>query len=54
MNLKDINTIIKEVNSVGKIGKIIEIIGLTIVADGPTSSIGDLCHIISEGSKEII
>ncbi len=54
MNLKDLNTVIKEVNPVVKIGKIIEIIGLTIVADGPTSSIGDLCHIISEGSKEII
>lgn len=54
MNLKDLNKIIDESNTITKIGKITEIIGLTIVADGPVSSIGDLCHIIPENSNEII
>ncbi len=54
MNLKQLNEVIQNSNTIKKIGKIIEIIGLTIVSDGPISSIGDLCHIIQENSKEII
>ncbi len=50
MKLNDLNKIINDTDSIKQIGKIIEIIGLTIVADGPTSSIGDLCHIITEGN----
>ena len=38
MNLKDINTIIKEVNPVGKIGKIIEIIGCISAAAGQSDA----------------
>lgn len=54
MNPKELNKIVNSSKPVSKIGKIIEIIGLTIVADGPASSIGDLCHIISDNSTEVI
>ena len=54
MKLNDLNEIINNSKPVSKIGKIIEIIGLTIIADGPVSSIGDLCHIVQDGSNEII
>jgi len=37
--------IINKTNPIKEIGKIIEIIGLIIEADGPKSSIGDLCYI---------
>ena len=37
--------IIKETQTIKEIGKITEIIGLTIESDGPKSSIGDLCYI---------
>ena len=48
MKLNDLNEIVNTTKCISKIGKIIEIIGLTIVADGPSSSIGDLCHIIQD------
>lgn len=54
MKLNDLNNIVNSSKSVSKIGKIIEIIGLTIIADGPISSIGDLCHIVQDGSDEVI
>ncbi len=54
MNLKDLNKIVSDSNTVVKIGRITEIIGLTIVADGPVSSIGDLCHIVGENIPEKI
>ena len=54
MNLKNLNEIVNNSNTVKKIGRIIEIIGLTIVADGPASSIGDLCYITGENIPEKI
>lgn len=54
MKLTDLNEIINNSKPVSKIGKIIEIIGLTIISDGPTSSIGDLCHIVQDGTSEVI
>ena len=54
MKLNELNEIINNSKPVSKIGKIVEIIGLTIIADGPVSSIGDLCHIIQDGANEII
>ena len=54
MKLKDINNIINQSEPVSKVGRITEIIGLTIVADGPVSSIGDLCHIVGENLSEVI
>ena len=40
--------IINKTNTIKEIGKITEIIGLTIESDGPKSSIGDLCYIYNE------
>ncbi len=42
--------IIKNTPSIKEIGKITEIIGLTIESDGPKSSIGDLCYIYNDYS----
>lgn len=39
---------IKNTNTFKEIGHITDIIGLVIEADGPSSSIGDLCHIYSK------
>ena len=52
--LSKLNDIIKNSKTIEKIGTIIEIIGLTIVSDGPVSSIGDLCHITSPNIKDKI
>ena len=54
MKLNDLEKIVNNSKPVSKIGRIIEIIGLTIVADGPVSSIGDLCHIVQDGSDNVI
>ena len=54
MKLNELNEIINSSKPVSKIGKIVEIIGLTIISDGPTSSIGDLCHIVQDGNSEVI
>lgn len=43
--VEEYSEIIKNVNTIREIGKVIEIIGLIIEADGPQSSIGDLCYI---------
>src|SRR5574344_479296 len=44
--------IIRETNSIREIGKVTEIIGLIIEADGPKSSIGDLCYIYNRLDEE--
>ena len=44
--------IIKKTQTIKQIGKITEIIGLTIESDGPKSSIGDLCYIYNELDDE--
>lgn len=46
--------IIKNTNTIKEIGKITEIIGLTIESDGPKSSIGDLCYIYNNFGEEPI
>ena len=40
--------IIKNAKTIKEVGKITEIIGLTIEADGPRSSVGDLCFIYND------
>ena len=40
--------IIKNTETIKEVGKITEIIGLTIESDGPKSSIGDLCYIYND------
>ena len=44
--------IINKTETIKEIGKITEIIGLTIESDGPKSSIGDLCYIYNELDSE--
>lgn len=44
--------IIKNTRTIKEIGRITEIIGLTIESDGPKSSIGDLCHIYNEFNEK--
>lgn len=44
--------IIKKTETIKEIGKITEIIGLTIESDGPKSSIGDLCYIYNNFGDE--
>ncbi|MCM1002743.1 MAG: flagellar protein export ATPase FliI [Candidatus Gastranaerophilales bacterium] len=46
---KDVySDIIKKTKTIKEVGKITEIIGLTIESDGPKSSIGDLCYIYND------
>ena len=52
--LQQLNNIVCNTKTIERAGKIIELIGLTIVADGPVSSIGDLCHITSPNIKDKI
>ena len=52
-NFSAYKKILNSVNPIAKIGKVVEIIGLIIEADGPESSIGDLCHIISDDMPPI-
>jgi len=50
--IDEYSKIIKNTNSVREIGKVIEIIGLVIEADGPQASIGDLCYIYNKLDEE--
>lgn len=52
--LEEYSEIIEKTNSIKEIGKVTEIIGLTIEADGPSSSIGDLCYIYNKLNEEPI
>lgn len=45
---------LKETTSMREIGKVTEIIGLIIEADGPKSSIGDLCYIYNKLDEDPI
>lgn len=53
MKLNELNNVVNNINTINHVGKIVEIIGLTIVADGPASSIGDLCHIVCDDGNII-
>lgn len=54
IDLKKYSDVIKETNPMREIGKVTEIIGLVIEADGPKSSIGDLCYIYNKLNEEPI
>lgn len=54
ISLDRYSQIIKETNPLREIGKVTEIIGLIIEADGPNSSIGDLCYIYNKLDEEPI
>jgi len=52
MNLDRYKNIVKTANTFKEIGQVTHIIGLVIEADGPSSSIGDLCYIHSKIDEE--
>lgn len=54
VDLKEYSDIIKNTNPIREIGKVVEIIGLIIEADGPQSSIGDLCYIYNRLDQDPI
>lgn len=54
INLTEYSEIVKNSNLIREIGKVNEIIGLIIEADGPQSSIGDLCYIYNKFDEEPI
>ena len=41
----------QDISTFREVGKVIQIIGLVIEADGPNSRIGDLCYIYNEMDK---
>ncbi len=51
INLTHYKEIINNINPMSEVGKVIQIIGLVIEADGPSSSIGDLCYIYLSSDK---
>ncbi len=52
INIEKYKNIISDTQSMNEIGKVIRIIGLVIEADGPSSSIGDLCYIYPDTGSE--
>ena len=54
INLNRYKNIINQTNTLQEVGKVIQIIGLTIEADGPKASIGDLCYIYNKLDAEPI
>ena len=54
INLQRYSDAINSSKSIREIGKVTEIIGLIIEADGPQSSIGDLCYIYNKLNDEPI
>ena len=46
--------IVQKTNPLRQVGKVIQIIGLIIEADGPDGSIGDLCYIYTKNNTEPI
>ena len=54
MNLTRYKQIIEQTSSLDEVGKVTEIVGLIIEADGPKSSIGDLCYIYNRLDEEPI
>ncbi len=51
IDLTHYKEVINNINPMSEVGKVIQIIGLVIEADGPSSSIGDLCYIYLSSEK---
>ncbi len=51
IDLSHYKEVINNLNPMSEVGKVIQIIGLVIEADGPSSSIGDLCYIYLSSDK---
>lgn len=54
IDFKGFKNVVERTNTFRPIGKVIQIIGLVIEADGPISSIGDLCHIHINANRDPI
>ena len=54
VNLRRYIDIIQKTNTLRQLGKVIQIIGLIIEADGPDGSIGDLCYISAHNDEKPI
>ncbi|MFH0702710.1 MAG: flagellar protein export ATPase FliI [bacterium] len=54
LDLSKYKEIIHNINTFREIGHVIQIIGLVIEADGPSSCIGDLCYIYTKMNQEPI
>ena len=54
INLNRYKNIINQTKTMQEVGKVIQIIGLIIEADGPKASIGDLCYIYNKLDAEPI
>ncbi len=54
ISLEEYKSIINKTETIREIGKVTEIIGLVIEADGPQASIGDLCYIYPKLNEEPI
>ena len=52
INLNKYRQIIQNTTTIQEVGKVVQIIGLTIEADGPKASIGDLCYIFNKLDAE--
>ena len=54
LDLSQYKDIVQKAGTFRKVGQVTQIIGLVIESDGPSSSIGDLCHIYTRMDKEPI
>lgn len=54
INLQRYKNAIKQIKPMQEVGKVVQIIGLIIEADGPKASIGDLCYIYNRLDAEPI
>ena len=54
INLARYKEIIETTNTIRPLGKVIQIIGLIIEADGPKGSIGDLCYIYADKDDFVV
>ena len=52
LDLSKYQNIVHDSNTFREVGHVIQIIGLVIEADGPSSSIGDLCHIYTRMDED--
>ncbi len=50
IDLSRYKNLVSNVNTLSEIGKVTQIVGLIIEADGPSSSIGDLCYIYNKSN----
>ena len=52
MNLKEIEPVIKRMDTLSLKGRVKQVIGLVIESEGPPASVGEIC-LISQGNKKV-